>query len=47
VLLVGLDESPSGTHEDYRGALRDINGVSPFAQPPLKVIEVWLQVADE
>jgi len=27
--------------------LRDINGDSPFTQPPLKVVEVWLQVADK
>ena len=33
--------------EYYRAALRDINGDSPFAQPPLKVVEVGLQVADE
>ena len=38
-LLVG-DESPSGTSEDYHGALGDINGDSPFSQPPLKVVEV-------
>jgi len=43
----GLDKAPSGTREDYRGALRDINGNSPFTQPPLKVVEVWLQVADK
>ena len=43
----GLDEAPSGTREDYRGALRDINGDSPFVQPPLKVIEIRLQVADK
>jgi len=43
----GLDEAPSGTREDYRGALRDINGDSPFTQPPLKFVELWLQVADE
>jgi len=36
----GMDESPSGTGEDYRGALRDINGDSPFTQPPLKVIDI-------
>jgi hypothetical protein len=38
---------PSGTHEDYRGALRDINGDSPFTHPPLKVVEVRFQVAYE
>ena len=36
---LGLDEAPSGTREDYRGALGDINGDSPFIQPPLKVVE--------
>ena len=36
----GLDEAPSGTREDYRGARRDINGDSPFIQPPLKVVEL-------
>jgi len=35
-----LDETLSGTHEDYRGALRDINGDSSFAQPLLKSVEV-------
>ena len=43
----GLVEAPSSTREDYRGALRDINGNSPFTQPTLKIVEVWLQVADE
>jgi hypothetical protein len=42
-----LDEVPSGTREDYRGALRHINGNSPFGQPPLKFVEVCLQVAEE
>ena len=36
----GLDEAPSGKRDDYSFALRYINGDSPFAQPPLKVIEV-------
>jgi len=36
----GLDEAPSGTRQVYRSALMDINGVSPFIQPPLKVTEV-------
>jgi len=35
-----LDKAPSGTREDYRGAFRDINGDSPFTQPPMKVVEV-------
>jgi biotin carboxylase len=43
----GPDEAPSGTSEDCHGALRDINGDSPFTQPPHKVVEVWLQVANE
>jgi hypothetical protein len=34
----GLNETPSGTLEDYRGALRDINGDSAFTQPLLKVL---------
>jgi len=44
---LGLDEVPSGTREDYRGALSDINGDSPVSQPPLKVVEVRLQVAEK
>ena len=44
---MGLDEAPSGTREDYRGALRHINGDSQFAQPPLKIVEVGFQVADK
>jgi len=43
----GLDETPSGTRENYRGAPRNIDGDYPITQPPLKVLEVWLQVADE
>jgi hypothetical protein len=31
---------PSGTREDYRGALREINDDSAFTQPPLKIVEV-------
>jgi hypothetical protein len=41
-----VDEAPSDPSDDYRGAFRDINGDSPFTHPPLKVVEVWLQVAD-
>jgi hypothetical protein len=33
-----LDEASTGTREDYRGALREINGDSPFTRPPLKVV---------
>ena len=42
-----MDNVPSGTDEDYRGALKDINGDSPFNQPRLTVVEEWLQVADK
>ena len=35
-----LDEVPSDAREDYRVALRDINGDSPFTQSPLKVVEI-------
>jgi hypothetical protein len=47
VLLVRLNEGPSGTREYYRAALGNLCGDSPFAQPPLKVVEVGLQLADE
>jgi len=47
VLVVLAGKPPSGTGEDYRGALSDINGDSPVTQPPLKVVEVRLQVADK
>ena len=43
----GLDEALSGTSEDYRGALRHINGDSSFAQPQLKIVQVGFQVADK
>ena len=43
----GLNEAPSGTREDDRGALRDINGYSPFTLPTLMVVEVWLQVPEK
>ena len=43
----GLDEAPSGTREDYRGALGHISGDSPVTQPPLKVVEIGFQVADK
>jgi len=42
-----MDEAPSGTREYHRDALGNIYVVSPFAQPPLKVVEVGLQIADE
>jgi len=38
--LVGLDEALSSTREDDRGALRDINGDSPFTQPPMEIVVV-------
>jgi len=36
----GLDKALSGTREDDRGALKNINGDSQFTQPPLKDVEV-------
>jgi hypothetical protein len=36
----GLNEAQSGMREDYRGAVRDINGDSPFTQP-LLLLEAW------
>jgi hypothetical protein len=36
----GLDEASSGTLEDYRGALREINDDSPFTEPQILVVEV-------
>ena len=47
MLLIGLDEAPSCTHENYRCAIRHINGGSPFIQPPLKVVELGFQVAEK
>ena len=44
---MGLDEAPPGTREDYRGARRHINADSPFAQLPLKFVELGIQVADK
>ena len=43
----GLEEAPSGTREDKRGALRHVNSDSPDAHPPLKLVEVGFQVADK
>jgi hypothetical protein len=43
----GLDEAPSGTREYHRAALGNVYGDSPFAQTPLKFVEVGFQVADE
>jgi len=37
---LGLEETPSGMREDYLGALRDINGDSPYIQPPLKIVKL-------
>jgi hypothetical protein len=47
VLRVGLDKAQFGTRRNYLRALRDINGDPPFIQPPLKFVEIWLQVADK
>jgi hypothetical protein len=35
-----MDESPSGTREYNRAALGHVYGDSPFAQPPLKDVEI-------
>ena len=43
----GLNEAPSDTREYYRAALGNVYGDSPFAEPPLKDVEVVLQVANE
>ena len=43
----GLDEAPSCMRVYHRAALGNIYGDSQFAQPPLRVVEVGLQVADE
>jgi hypothetical protein len=42
-----LNESATGSREDHRGALRNADGDSLFTQPPLKVAEVRVQIADE
>jgi hypothetical protein len=38
----GLDETPSSTREYNRAALGNVYGDSPFAQLPLKVVQVGL-----
>jgi len=45
-LWSALNVALLGTREDYRGALRDIYGDFSFAQPPLKGVDVLLQVAE-
>ena len=45
--MVRLDEEQSGTREYHRAALWNIYGDYPIAQPPLKVVEIGLHVADE
>ena len=47
VLLVGVDDAQSRMREVYCGALRDINGDSPFTEPSLKIVEVRLHVPEE
>jgi hypothetical protein len=42
-----LEEAPSDTRQYYRADLGNIYGDSPFAQTPLLVVEVGLQVSDE
>ena len=43
----GLDYAPSDTRDYNRGALRHINDEFTFTQPPLKDIEIRLQVHDK
>ena len=43
----GFLDALTGLGEEHRGALRDIYGDSPFAQPPFDVAEISLQVFDE
>jgi hypothetical protein len=42
-----VDEAPSSTREYNRAALGNVYGDSPFAQPPLKVVDLGPQVAEE
>jgi len=37
---MGLHDILSGIHVVYCGVFRDINFDSPFAQPPLKIVEL-------
>jgi hypothetical protein len=43
----GLKEAPSGTREYNRAAFGNIYADSPFPQPPLNLVDVGRQVADE
>ena len=47
MLLVRVDDVQSRMREVYRGALRDINGDSPFTDPPLKIVQVRLNVPEK
>ena len=42
-----MEKAPTGTLENNRGALRNINDHSAFTQTPLKIVEVGFQVADK
>jgi hypothetical protein len=42
-----VDDAQSRTREVYRGAFRDINGDSPFTDPPLKIVQVRLHVPEK
>jgi hypothetical protein len=44
---LGQNEALSGSCEYYRGALREISGDFPFTQPPLKVVQLGFQIADD
>jgi len=46
VLLIAAIQ-PNGTRQVYRGELRHTNIESALTQPPLKVVDVWLQVAEK
>lgn len=43
----GFWEVPTDLCEEHRISLRDIDGDPSFSQPPLEVVEIRLQVADE
>jgi hypothetical protein len=43
----GFRDAFTGFSKEQRGALRDIDGDSPFSQPSLSVTEIRFQVFDE
>jgi len=42
-----VDKEPSVTREAYGGALRENKSDSPFTQPPLKAVQLYLQEAEK